>query len=191
MILLFLLISFLLGSIPTAYLISKIFYNIDIRKYGSHNPGATNVWRVLGKLPGIITFIFDFSKGFFPVFISIKLFSDAGSYIPVISGFLAILGHIWTPFLSFRGGKGVATNLGVFFGLNPLAAIISLTVFVIVLFITKLVALGSISAAITLPIVLFILKEQLIIKYISIILAVVIIIRHKSNITKIIKGTEN
>ncbi|OGS45916.1 MAG: acyl-phosphate glycerol 3-phosphate acyltransferase [Elusimicrobia bacterium RIFOXYD2_FULL_34_15] len=191
MISLFFILSFLIGSIPMAYLISKIFYGIDIREHGSGNPGATNVWRVLGKIPGSITFLFDFSKGFFPVLISKKIFPDASLYVPMITGFLAITGHIWTPFLRFRGGKGVATSFGVFLGLNPIAALIALTVFVITLSVTKLVAIGSIFAAITLPIVLFILKEQSILKYISIVLAIIIIWRHKSNIKKILKGTEN
>ncbi|MDD5687573.1 MAG: glycerol-3-phosphate 1-O-acyltransferase PlsY [Elusimicrobia bacterium] len=191
MIFLILLLSFLFGSIPTAYLISKIFYGIDIRNYGSGNPGATNVYRTLGKKPGIITFVIDVLKGFFPVFISKKLFSDNLLIIPVISGFLAVLGHIWTPFLRFKGGKGVATGCGIFLGLAPLSAVLAVIVFVVVLIITKYVALGSISAAISLPIFLYVLKESLILVLIAILLAFIIVWRHKSNIRKILGGVEN
>jgi acyl phosphate:glycerol-3-phosphate acyltransferase len=186
-----LLFSFLIGSIPIAYLISKIFYGIDIREHGSGNPGATNVWRTLGKKPGILTFILDVLKGFLPVYISKKLFTEASLLVPVTSGFLAVVGHIWTPFLKFKGGKGVATGCGIFLGLTPIATIFSLLVFSLVLMLTKLVALGSISAAISLPILLFILHEPVIIKYTAILLAIIVIWRHKSNIRKILNKTED
>ena len=191
MIFLVLAVSFLIGSVPVAYLISKIFYAVDIRKHGSGNPGATNVWRTLGRKPGIITFIFDSLKGFLPVFVSKKIFNEPSSLVPLIAGFLAIAGHIWTPFLKFKGGKGVATASGVFLGLAPLSTAICMAVFGSVLALTKYVALGSISAAISLPVLLFIFGESKPVKYISIVIAAIVIWRHKSNIKKIINGTEN
>ncbi|MFH1540749.1 MAG: glycerol-3-phosphate 1-O-acyltransferase PlsY [Elusimicrobiota bacterium] len=199
MIILILLLSFLLGSIPNAYLIAKIFRGIDIRHHGSENPGATNVWRVVGKIHGSITFLLDVLKGFLPVIISKNLLAhssqigfsgEPSSVIPVAAGFCAVIGHIWTPFLKFNGGKGVATGCGVFLGLTPLPTIFSLIVFLIVLAITKYVALGSIAASISLPVFLYFFSEPTIIKYISIVIAIIIVWRHKSNIKKIIQGPE-
>lgn len=179
---LILILSFLTGSIPTAYLISKIFYGIDIRNQGSGNPGAANVWRTIGKKAGIITFTIDVLKGFLPVFICKKIVPGISFPLPVISGFFAVAGHMWTPFLRFKGGKGVATGCGIFLGLAPLAAVFSLVVFSLTLAITKYVFIGSIVAAGALPVFLYLLNEPSIIIYISLILAIAIVWRHKSNI---------
>lgn len=191
MIVLILLLSFLLGSIPNAYLIAKIFYGLDIRKYGSGNPGATNVWRIAGKIPGAITFLLDVLKGFIPVFIVKKISAEPSLTIPMLSGFCAVAGHIWTPFLKFKGGKGVATGFGVFMGLIPVATFFALIVFIITLALTKYVALGSVAASISLPVFLYFLKRPPVLIYVSVILAVIIIWRHKSNIKKIITKTED
>ncbi|HAX61036.1 MAG TPA: acyl-phosphate glycerol 3-phosphate acyltransferase [Elusimicrobia bacterium] len=191
MITLILLLSFLLGAIPTAYLIAKIFYGIDIRKFGSGNPGATNVWRTVGKIPGTLTFLFDVLKGFIPVFIARKIFPEPSLTYPMLSGFCAVAGHIWTPFLKFRGGKGVATGFGVFLGLIPIATFFALIVFIITLALTKYVALGSIAASISLPVFLYFLKRPPVLIYVSVILAVIIIWRHKSNIKKILNKNED
>ncbi len=188
---LILFLSFLLGSIPNAYLIAKIFYGIDIRSYGSENPGATNVWRTVGKIPGTFTFLFDVLKGFIPVFISRKIFSEPSLTYPMLAGFCAVAGHIWTPFLKFKGGKGVATGYGVFLGLVPIATFFALIVFVITFALTKYVALGSIAASISLPVFLYFLKRPPVLIYISTILAIIIIWRHKSNIKKILDRTED
>lgn len=118
--------SYFLGGIPTGYLIGRL-KSIDIRQHGSGNPGTANVYRTMGALPGIITFAVDFLKGFVPSFIAIHYFYCEGAawnslghwWIPVAAGGLAIAGHIWTPFLSFKGGKGVATSAGVFMALLP------------------------------------------------------------------------
>ena len=191
MIVLILLLSFLLGAIPNAYLIAKIFYGIDIRNCGSGNPGATNVWRSVGKIPGTLTFLFDVLKGFIPVFIARKIFPEPSLTYPMMAGFCAVAGHIWTPFLRFKGGKGVATGFGVFLGLIPIATFFALIVFIITLALTKYVALGSIAASISLPLFLYFLKRSPILIYTSIILAIIIIWRHKSNIKKILNKTED
>jgi len=191
MIVLILLLSFLLGAIPNAYLIAKIFYRIDIRNCGSGNPGATNVWRSVGKIPGTLTFLFDVLKGFIPVFIARKIFPEPSLTYPMMAGFCAVAGHIWTPFLRFKGGKGVATGFGVFLGLIPIATFFALIVFIITLALTKYVALGSIAASISLPLFLYFLKRSPILIYTSIILAIIIIWRHKSNIKKILNKTED
>jgi len=191
MIALILFLSFLLGAIPNAYLIAKIFYGIDIRYRSSGNPGATNVWRVIGKIPGTLTFLFDVLKGFIPVFIARKLFSEPSLTVPMLAGFCAVAGHIWTPFLRFKGGKGVSTGFGVFLGLIPIATFFTLIVFIITLALTKYVSLSSIAAAISLPVFLYFLKKPVILIYVSMILAVIIIWRHKSNIKKILNKIED
>ncbi|MEW6557642.1 MAG: glycerol-3-phosphate 1-O-acyltransferase PlsY [Elusimicrobiota bacterium] len=188
-ILLILVISFLFGSIPTAYLITKIFYGLDIRQHGSRNPGATNVWRTVGKIPAGVTFLLDVLKGFVPVYISRKIFAEPSLTVPLFAGFCAIVGHIWTPFLHFKGGKGVATGFGVFLALIPVATFLALLVFVVIFALTKYVALGSISAVISLPLFLYLLKRPTVIICISIVLAIIIVWRHKSNIKKILSHT--
>ncbi|MBN1384274.1 MAG: glycerol-3-phosphate 1-O-acyltransferase PlsY [Elusimicrobia bacterium] len=190
MIYIVLVLSFLIGSIPTGYLISKTFYGIDIRQHGSGNTGATNVGRILGKKPAIITFLTDTLKGFLPVLLSKKLFPDTSIIVPVIAAFLAVAGNMWTPFLKFKGGKGVATGCGVFLGLAPAATGFSLVIFIITLAITKYVSISSITAAVSLPVFLYILDKQELLIYISLLLAVMIIWRHKSNIKKLLDKTE-
>lgn len=181
------LFSFLIGSFPTAYLITKIFYGKDIRKLGSGNPGATNVFRCVSKIVGIITFIIDAGKGFIPVFVASRLFPAESRYIPILCGSLSVTGHMWTPFLGFKGGKGVATGAGVFLGLFPGATVLSMAVFMAVLFIFKYVSIGSIVASFSMPIFLAIFGESLLMIVISFCLAVVILWKHKSNIEKIIE----
>lgn len=181
------LFSFLIGSFPTAYLITKIFYGKDIRKLGSGNPGATNVFRCVSKIVGIITFVIDAGKGFIPVFVASRLFPAESRYIPILCGSLSVIGHMWTPFLGFKGGKGVATGAGVFLGVFPGATVLSMVVFMTVLFIFKYVSIGSIVASFSMPIFLAIFGESLPIIVISFCLAVVILWKHKSNIEKIIE----
>ncbi|OQA92308.1 MAG: Glycerol-3-phosphate acyltransferase [Elusimicrobia bacterium ADurb.Bin231] len=181
------LFSFLIGSFPTAYLITKIFYGKDIRKLGSGNPGATNVFRCVSKIVGIITFVIDAGKGFIPVFVASRLFPAEYPYIPILCGSLSVAGHMWTPFLGFKGGKGVATGAGVFLGLYPVATVLSMAVFMTVLFIFKYVSIGSIVASFSMPIFLAIFGESLPIIVISFCLAMVILWKHKSNIEKIIE----
>jgi len=184
--LIFFILSFFLGSIPSAYLISKIFYGVDIREHGSGNPGATNVWRVVGKKPAVITFMLDVFKGLVPVLLAKKYFVDANLTVPMFCGFCAISGHIWSPFLKFRGGKGVATGFGVFLGLTPMPVVFSLAVFCVFLLITKLVAVGSIAGVLSLPVFIYLYKMPDSIIIISVVLAVIVIWRHKSNIKNIL-----
>jgi len=184
--LILLLFSFLCGSIPFAYIISRVFYGIDIRTQGSGNPGATNVWRVVGKKPAAATFALDVLKGLAPVMAAKKYFPDMNLVVPIASGFCAVAGHVWSPFLKFRGGKGVATGFGVFLGLAPIPAALSVAVFCLFLFLTKLVAVGSMAAAVSLPIFLYLFDAHKNIIAISAVLAVIVIWRHKQNIKNII-----
>lgn len=186
----YLILSYLIGAIPFAYIISKVFKNIDIRKHGSGNPGATNVYRTVSKPLGILTFICDALKGFVPVFF-VTLINPSSYLIVLLVALVTILGHIYTVFLNFKGGKGVATGCGIFLAINPIATLICLAVFAIILALSKYVALASIFAAITLPISLFLLDATKEILVFSIFIAGIVIFRHMSNIKRILNGTEN
>ncbi len=181
------LISYLIGSIPTAYIIGKT-QNIDIRKHGSGNVGATNIYRVLGKKWGTITFIFDFLKGFIPTYI---VYHNIGTpYIVILTGFFAIIGHIFTLFLSFKGGKGVATSTGVFTVISPYAVLIAVIVFIIITLITRYVSAGTLIANITFLITSLKYLEVKEYKIMVIITSILIFITHIPNIKRIIEGKE-
>jgi glycerol-3-phosphate acyltransferase PlsY len=152
----FCIISYIIGSFPTAYVVSKGFFGIDIRKVGSGNVGATNVIRSIGKKWGILVLIIDALKGAIPIILIKKFFGITSPYILIIVGISAILGHTYTIFLGFKGGKGVATSLGVMLSLTPVPILISILVFVGMLISTRYVSVGSISGAITYPLWLFI-----------------------------------
>jgi len=191
-----LLAAYLLGSIPSAVWIGKYFYNIDVREYGSGNAGATNTIRVLGKKAGIPVLIIDALKGFAAVSIANLSPYTIGSSqfinLQLVLGIASLFGHIFPIFASFRGGKGIATLLGITVAVNPLAALISIVIFLVVLLIFHYVSLGSITASIAFPItILFILKVQtpsLII--FSILVAIMVIITHQKNIERLLKREE-
>jgi len=191
------ILSYLLGSIPTAYIFGKVLKKIDIRKYGSGNVGATNVFRVVGKLPGIIVLILDFLKGMVAVTIIpniLKEFmpdlSPVYGYIYIILGAAVIAGHIWTCFLGFKGGKGVATTGGVMAGVAPVVLLLALLVWIIVFSIWKYVSLASIFAAISLPIFALILGKNLDFLLFCSILCLVGVVSHRGNIKRLIQGNE-
>ncbi|MDR0645794.1 MAG: glycerol-3-phosphate 1-O-acyltransferase PlsY [Elusimicrobiota bacterium] len=146
------LASYLLGAIPSGYLITKKIKGFDIRDHGSGNPGAANVYRVVGKWPGVITFLCDAAKGAAAVLIA-KHFApqQAQDTLAIICGFAAICAHMWTIFLKLRGGKGVATSAGVFGALLPLPTLFALITFAIVVWRTGRISPGSILAAVVLP----------------------------------------
>ena len=147
--------SYLLGGIPTGYIVGRL-HGMDIRKHGSGNPGTANVYRTLGKVPGLITFAIDFLKGFVPALVAMHYFFIPGStdfskghwWLPVTAGALAIAGHIWTVFLRFRGGKGVATAAGVFMALLPVPTAGAFVVFAIAVALTGHISVGSMSASV-------------------------------------------
>lgn len=189
-IIIYLILSYLCGAIPFGYIIAKIFKHVDIRTVGSKNPGATNVYRTISKPLGVLTLLLDMLKGFVPVyFVSII---NPSSYLIVLSvALVTILGHVFTVFLNFKGGKGVATGCGIFFALNPLATTICLITFIIVLIISKYVSLSSIFAAVMLPIAIFFVGSNSELFIFAILVAVVVVIRHISNIKRLLNGTEN
>ena len=184
------LLSYVIGSFSSAYVIGKTSKNIDIRSYGSGNAGATNALRVLGKKMGALTFFMDFIKGIIAVFIGNAIFGFTGS---LLAGVFVVLGHNWPVFLGFKGGKGVATSFGVLLVLNWQTALLCFLIGTIVIIVTRYVSLGSIVAAIVAPIII-VLTTQSIDKYLYItivILALLSVSRHKANILRLCKGEEN
>lgn len=186
--LIFIIFSYIIGSIPTAFILTKIFKGIDIRQVGSGNPGATNVLRVGGPILGIITFIIDFSKGFIPALIA-KLHFEL--YMVALVMLFVILGHITSIFLNFKGGKGVATFLGALFAFSFKLALITLLFFLFIFFLTHIVSVSSISAVLLL-ITIFIISKNFDIntKLIVTLIGALIIYRHKSNIKRLLNKEE-
>jgi glycerol-3-phosphate acyltransferase PlsY len=193
------IIAYLIGSIPTAFWLGKYFHGIDIREHGSKNAGATNTFRVLGKKSGWFVLMVDILKGVaaatLPYWFQSQFigFKDELLIMQLSASFSAVFGHVFPIFAGFRGGKGVATSLGIVIGLNPIAAAICLGVFLIVFLISKYVSLGAITAAFVFPFVsYFIIKNDIRIMIIfSIVLSFLVIIAHRKNISRLLKGEEN
>jgi len=192
------IISYLLGSIPTAVWIGKAWYNVDVREHGSNNAGATNTFRVLGKKAGIVVLSVDVAKGVlatvvpFVVVAILKNLEGSMEFLRIEAAVLAIVGHIFPVFAQFRGGKGVATSLGVVVGIQPLAAAICIGLFMIVFISSKYVSLGSISAALLFPVTVFFLEPgSVIIFWFSVVLSGGVIFAHKKNIVRLMNGTES
>lgn len=195
-----LIISYLLGSIPNALIISKLFKGIDIREYGSKNMGATNVLRVLGIKYGLLVFLLDAIKASIIIILfKVGIFSvDKYNHLPILSyGFMAVIGHLFPIFARFKGGKGVACSAGIICSYAPIIAIPTLLVFLIVALTTKYVSLGSILAVITAFIGTFIvpilMNEPFDWILIITVFAIMIIflISHRTNIKRLLKGEEN
>lgn len=191
------LFGYLLGSIPTGLLLSRLFSGVDPRKAGSKNIGATNVFRTSGKTLGILTLIGDILKGIIPVWIGLQWgISDrwgvsADLWIAFI-GLSPFVGHVFPIFLGFRGGKGVATALGVYLSISPMAVLIELFLFAGILWKWRYVSLGSITCAATIPILIAYLRSESQAYFImSVIMAALILYRHQSNIARLLQGTEN
>lgn len=196
-----LLASYLLGSIPTAYLFGKALKGIDIRKVGSGNVGATNAMRALGKRAGIAVLLIDILKGFIAVILLGDFFVSKphlwqAQNLRIFMGLCCICGHNWTIFLQFKGGKGIAASFGVLLGLslkvpglNIVTGLIILT-WLLIFFSFRIVSLASIMAALVLPIFCFIFKQPLLLIAVSLLLCIFVIIRHKANLARIFQGKE-
>ena len=195
---LLMVISYILGSVPNALWIGKVFKGIDIREHGSRNTGSTNAARVLGAKLGILTLILDVSKGLVPTLIAILLRVDFFQNLTkilnfdyVLVGICAILGHVFSMFMNFKGGKAVATTLGVFLILVPKAILFAAIVFFVVFAISRYVSLSSVLAAISLPIFIYFLYQQTIYVILGILIAILIAVKHRSNIERLKNGTES
>lgn len=187
------LLSYLIGSIPFGYLMGKFIKGIDIRRLGSGNLGATNVIRVLGPGPGFLTLFLDGGKGLFCVIVLAPLLIHQAPYftvLQVLCGVAAVFGHNWTCFLSFKGGKGVATSTGVFLGIVPWAVLSSMVLWLITILIWRYVSVSSIVAAISFPIFLILWKSPLEIIIVGFFISVIGIWKHQSNIKRLMEGTE-
>ena len=189
MVVVLMIVAYILGSIPNALWIGKVFKGIDVREHGSKNTGSTNAARVLGAKLGILTLILDISKGVIPTLIATMLLDSSISVILV--GICAILGHSFSIFMKFKGGKAVATTVGVFIVLVPGAILLVAVIFFLVFGITRYVSLSSMIGAISLPIWIIIFYKNIPFTIFGIIIAILIIVRHKSNIQRLLNGTES
>jgi acyl phosphate:glycerol-3-phosphate acyltransferase len=183
--------SYFLGSIPTGFLWAKA-WGIDIRKIGSGNIGATNVMRVLGKGPGITVLLIDAAKGFLPVFFASRLFLEVDSrLLQITCCIFVIAGHNWTCWLHFKGGKGVATSAGALLAFLPLPLLCALGVWLLVFATGRYVSLASIGAAAAIPIATWFITKDVLLTVFTVVLGAVVIYKHKSNIRRLLAGTEN
>lgn len=190
-------LAYMLGSIASAVWIGKIFHGIDIREFGSGNAGATNVIRVLGWKTGIPVLLIDVAKGWMAAYLPVLFnLADPGSAmltsLQIFTGLTAIIGHVFPVFAGFRGGKGVGTFFGVLLALHPLLTASCIGVFLIVLFISGYVSLSSISAGLAFPVLLFLVftTPSFLFKVFSVLVAIALILTHKKNISRLLKGEE-
>lgn len=181
-------LGYLIGSIPNGLLIGKKIYNIDLRQFGSKNIGATNAFRTLGLWPAFWVFLTDAGKGVISVYLSSFLVGTPVALL--VGGIAAIVGHNWSIFLNFTGGRGVATGLGVIAVLVPQITAIVFLIWAIIVYITRYVSLASIVAAVLVPIFMWFLGERIEFLYFGILAALFVVGRHKQNIERLLKGTE-
>ena len=188
--------AYLLGSIPTGFLVARA-KGIDIRAVGSGNIGATNVFRILGKPAGILVLVVDGLKGFAAcswladlVVQPFAVAPDKIECLKIVAGICAVLGHNYTCWLKFKGGKGIATSAGVYFALAPLAAGIALGTWIVVFALSRYVSVASIAAAAALPVAVWLTKDSLFLGIVTTALGLLAIFKHKGNIQRLLNGTE-
>ncbi len=194
---LLLILAYLIGALPFSILAGKILKGIDIREYGSGNAGATNTFRILGKKAGIPVLCLDILKGFISV--SLAHYSEFGSNtemfinISLAFGVAAVLGHVFPVYVGFRGGKGVATLLGLMIGVFPQAALLSIAVFILTLILSRYVSLSSILAGLVFPIGVYLLSKVLISTMLifSVFVPILLLVTHQRNIERIFRGEES
>lgn len=204
------ILAYLVGSIPTGILITKAVKGIDIRQHGSGNAGGTNVFRILGWKYGVLTILLDALKGAVAVVLIARLYLgdfpfpnatpfDDFTLVQIFAGLFAVIGHIWTVFASFKGGKGIATSLGFLIAIITIDMLLALAVFFVVVTISRYVSLGSILAAISVPLIL-IVRENIFhvdiqgyhtILPFAIFIALLVIYTHRANVGRLLKGNEN
>ncbi len=192
-----LIIAYLMGSIPSSVWIGKMFYNIDVREYGSGNAGATNTFRVLGKKAGIPVLIIDILKGWLPVFairyvVDLNLQSEEFINLQLALGVATLIGHIFPVYVGFRGGKGVATMLGIVLALNLDAALVSIAVFLAVFLITNYVSLSSIAGSMAFPIMVIAVFHTTLpsMALFSLVVFVLVLVTHQKNIERLLNKKE-
>jgi len=186
--------AYFLGSIPFGLVLAKLFGSSDVRKAGSGNIGATNVARVVGPLAGILTLIFDTAKGAAAVWLAGRVTNESATWM-TIAAFVVLLGHCFPVWLRFKGGKGVATALGVFLALCPLAAVSALLLFLLCVAYWRYVSLGSVAAAAAMPLLIYFLwaphhAPPIIITVGTLAIAALVIYKHDGNLQRLVEGTE-
>lgn len=195
-----LLAAYLIGSIPTAVWVGKRFFGVDVREHGSKNAGATNTFRVLGKKPGTFVLLFDVLKGWAATSLALVLVqvnaiaADDLLYYQMAMGILAVIGHVFPVYVGFKGGKGVATLLGMVLAIQPQAALICIFIFIIVLLLFKYVSLGSMIAAVAFPLLLLMPRfhpDKPILTIFGFLLAALVIYTHRKNIGRLLNGAES
>ncbi|MDX1699913.1 MAG: glycerol-3-phosphate 1-O-acyltransferase PlsY [Melioribacteraceae bacterium] len=204
------ILSYLVGSIPVSIIMTKIIKGVDVRDFGSGNAGGTNASRVLGKKYGVLIILLDALKGVIAVVLISRLYFgsfpfpnttpfDDFTLVQIIAGVAAIIGHIWTIFAGFKGGKGIATGLGVLVSIVTIDLLVALGIFLAVMFISKYISLASITAAISVPVTM-IVRENIfgveIPSYHTILpfvigIALLVIYTHRSNVERLLRGSEN
>ncbi len=193
-----LVLAYLIGSIPTAVWVGRIFYGKDVREYGSGNAGATNTFRVLGKKAGIPVLLFDILKGSFSVFLAhffVTYQTGTADFVnyQLVLGVGALLGHIFPVYVGFRGGKGIATLLGIMIAIHPQAAFSCIGVFLIVFLLTKYVSLGSMISSVCFPLLIILVFKSEIPSLVifSIFIAIMVLITHQKNIERLLRRDES
>ena len=190
------LLGYLLGSVPTGIILTRFFSRVDPRQTGSKNIGATNIYRTAGKSLGVLTLVGDLLKGAIPVWMAIMwsqhdLWGIPDLWIGIV-GLSPIVGHIFPIFLGFKGGKGVATALGIYLVVSPIAVALEFFLFVFIVWKWRIIALGSIVCATTIPILIaFFRSDSRVYFVLSVIVAALILYRHQANIARLLQGTEN
>lgn len=196
-VLIWILPAYLFGSIPTAVWVGKIFFDVDVRQHGSKNAGATNTFRVLGRRAGVPVLLFDIFKGWFPCFLfpqfaPVELGTNVYVKMQMLLGVAAILGHLFPLFARFKGGKGVATMLGILLAIHLKSALISFGIFSFFYLIFSYVSLGAVMAAVCFPFLLvWVFRSQLeALNYFGISVSILLLITHRKNIDRLLKGEE-
>jgi glycerol-3-phosphate acyltransferase PlsY len=190
------LFGYLLGSVPTGIVLTRLFSRVDPRRAGSQNIGATNIYRTAGKTLGVLTLVGDMVKGAIPVWMAIMwsqhdLWGIHEFWIGIVA-FSPIVGHIFPIFLGFKGGKGVATAVGIYLVVSPIAVLIEFFLFAFIVWRWRIIALGSIVCATTIPILIAYFRSDSQVYFVlSVVVAALILYRHQSNIARLLQGTEN
>ncbi len=180
--------AYLVGSVPFGYLIGRM-RGVDVRTVGSKNIGATNVYRTVGKGWGLLAFLCDFLKGLLPTLAALRWCGDAN--LPVLVGLACVVGHTLTVFMRFRGGKGVATAFGMMIALAPLPTLAAFGVFVVTVWLSHYISLGSMLAAATLGTMVWFVPATPLLRGVATAIAVFVVVKHRSNIVRLAKGCEN
>lgn len=190
----FLILAYIAGSFPSGLVIGKAIFHKDPRDYGSHNTGATNSYRVFGAVGGLMVLILDAGKGMLGVYLGQQagamMVPEYQIYMMILGGLLALVGHSCSLFLHFKGGKGVATGLGIILFLAPWETLIVFAVWAVIVALTRIVSLGSIVAAVLVPITMYFFAEPMPVTVFGLLAAILVVVRHKDNIIRLMQGKE-